>query len=198
MWSCSQRNQAGYKLAEHTFYTRVEPLYTGLIESFGCDSADTPDVVVCDVGSPGCHEFALLVNATLLISVCDAMSIIDWVAHDPRVPAFLEAAEWNLTLDLVENALAEYRSLSVVGTLKRLALRAAGTGFQWFIARQMANAPASFGWSKVRPSTPFGDTLAYQRVVLLQTTFFPFELPRTLSSNTIMVGPPLPRSLLQR
>ncbi len=96
------------------------PQFLGLTAAFGCGSADTPDVVVCDFASPGCHDFARLVGASLVLNVPDAYSAINFVSVDHATPAFFNAINWPvITRDVLLEAKAGQSALSLSGVLSR-------------------------------------------------------------------------------
>ena len=113
----------------------AQPQFLGLNATFGCHTQDTPDVVVCDFASPGCHDFARHVGASLVLNVPDAMSTINFVTADPTTPPFSHAITWPVitTGVLEEDAQGQYEA-SVRGTLLRAVVRAFTLLFQAYFA----------------------------------------------------------------
>ena len=182
-------------MAEQTLCKHAQPLFEGLLATFG---NDRPDIVVCDFASVGCHDFAAAVGATLLLNQPDVLQTISWRWNDWLVP--LLDAEGRLTSPAaVHDAIATHQSNSIAGFLSRVHTRALvgimASLLPWGLGRAQQRC-----WPD-RPASlpqPLGHAYLNQSIIVLQNTMVPFELPGLLLPNIAMTGPILSSDVMRR
>ena len=197
--SLSQRVVAGLDVAADLFYTYPEQQLQWLHKTFGCGTDDTPDVVVCDSGTAGCHDFALKNDIPFVMNVADVMSFLAWANVDTRLPPFLSAMAWkNISYDMVVQNRHDFSGTSATGLLYRCVLSLFVVGFRAYTASNLNGVPTRLGIPRSADLPQFGHSIAYQDTVLLQNTFWGFEFPRRQFSNMVMVGLMVPPATLAR
>ena len=135
-----QRMEAGLKLVHATFAAMSGPQFLGLNATFGCHTQDTPDVVVCDFASPGCHDFARHVGASLVLNVPDAYSSINFVSVDAATPSLQGALSWPvISREVLEAAREQQSSLTLGGVVARSETRAIRLVFHTIMSNYLSH-----------------------------------------------------------
>ncbi len=108
-----QTVEGGIAMSVQGILNHTLPMYNGLVKAFG---ADPPQYVVCDYATTGCHDFAQLINAVLIINQPDVLQSIVFRWNDWMVPFFDVEGTLRTPQD-VHTFIATHQSATLAGTL---------------------------------------------------------------------------------
>lgn len=181
----------GYSIA-----TNAKPLFDGLMATFG-SSDNRPDILVCDIASIGCHEFASAIGVPLVLNNADVLLTAPWHWLD-WTSVYVNNMGGVRTAEAV--AAEQETFTSLVGLPRRL-LTTTFVNIFWLFCLY-ANSPYGYGnsiWpNRSADLPPLGAAVANADQLILQNTFFPLEEPQTLPPHFVLTGPIFSTALMNR